>query len=107
MKVYFVTQKDMGKNVILKPRVPESASDHEGHVSRICVSSSILGCLSSIGGNLCLGCNTYIYSCDADESELIQVSNINDVDMTGELWILINKEFTLHKIIKLKALKLK
>lgn len=29
MKVYFVTQKDMGKNVILKPRVPESAPDYK------------------------------------------------------------------------------
>lgn len=47
-------------------------------------------------------CNTYIYSCDLDESEIIQVNTINDIDMTGELWILIEKEFILHKIIKIK-----
>lgn len=102
MKVYFITQKNMGKSVILKPRRPESSPDHEGDIPRICVSSSILGALSSIGYNLGLNCNTYIYVCDLDESELIQPGyNVTDVDMTGEMWILIEKEFTLHKIIKL------
>ena len=102
MRVYFVTQKDMGLSVLLEPRKPESAPLSEGEIARICVSNSILGALSSVGGNLCLGCNTYIYSCDLDESELIQPGlHVNDVDYTGELWILIKKEFTLYKIIKL------
>ena len=103
MIVYFITQKNMGKSTILKPKIPESAPEYEGIIPRICVSTSILGALSSIGKNLSLGCNTYIYKCDLDESELIQPgANINDVDMTGELWILIQKEFILYKIIKLK-----
>ena len=42
--------------------------------------------------------------CELDESEIIQPGyNINDVDMTGELWILIEKEFRLHKTIKLNS----
>lgn len=102
MKVYFITQKYMEESVILKPKKPESAPSYEGDIPRICVSASILGALSSIGRNMCLGCNTYIYTCDLDESELIQPGfNVPDVDMTGEMWILIEKEFTLHKIIKL------
>ena len=103
MVVYFVTQKDMGSSVILNPRIPESSPDYEGNCPRICVSASILGALSSIGNHLGLEYNTYIYKCDIEEAKLIQpVNNVNDADMTGELWILVQEKFTLHKIIKLK-----
>ena len=106
MRVYFITQKDLGLSVILKPRIPKSSTEYEGRIQRICVSTSILGALSSIGNNLVLECNTYIYKCDLDESEIIQPgNNVNDVDMTGELWILIEKEFKLHKIIKLREVQ--
>ena len=102
MIVYFVMQKDMEKSIILKPRCPESASEYEGKQPKICVSPSILGALSSIGKNLGLMCNTYIHSCDLDESEIIQPGcNVDDVDMTGEMWILIGKKFELYKILKL------
>lgn len=41
--------------------------------------------------------------CDLDDSEVIQPgNNINDVDMTGELWILIEKNFELYETLKLK-----
>ena len=103
MRVYFVTQKDFGSSVILKPKIPESSPEYEGKIERICVSTSILGALSSIGNHLGLECNTYIYKCDIEEAKLIQpVNNVNDADMTGELWILVQEKFTLHKIIKLK-----
>ena len=106
MIVYFITQNDLGLSVTLKPRIPESSPEYEGRIQRICVSTSILGALSSIGNNLGLECNTYIYKCDLDESEIIQPgNNVNDVDMTGELWILIEKEFKLHKIIKLREVQ--
>lgn len=106
MRVYFITQKDLGPSVILKPRIPESSPEYEGRIQRICVSTSILGALSSIGNNLGLACDTFIYKCDLDESEIIQPgNNVNDVDMTGELWILIEKEFKLHKIIKLREVQ--
>ena len=106
MRVYFITQKDLGLSVILKPRIPESSPEYEGRIQRICVSTSILGALSSIGSNLVLECDTFIYKCDLDESEIIQPgNNVNDVDMTGELWILIEKEFKLHKIIKLREVQ--
>ena len=106
MRVYFITQKDLGPSVILKPRIPESSPEYEGRIQRICVSTSILGALSSIGNNLGLACDTFIYKCDLDKSEIIQPgNNVNDVDMTGELWILIEKEFKLHKIIKLREVQ--
>lgn len=106
MIVYFITQKDFGISTILKPIIPESSPEYEGIIPRICVSTSILGALSSIGNNLYLDCNTYIYKCDLDESEIIQPGKtVNDVDMTGELWILIEKEFILHKIIKLRKVQ--
>lgn len=103
MKVFFVTQKNMRNTVLLKPRQPESAPLYEGEVPRICVSTSILGALSSIGGNLGLECYTYIYSCEVEEAEIIQPStSVNDIDFTGEMWILKEKEFTLDRILKLK-----
>ena len=80
MRVYFITQKDLGPSVILKPRIPESSPEYEGRIQRICVSSSILGALSSIGNNLGLECNTYIYKCDLDESEIIKRLNWNSRD---------------------------
>lgn len=102
MKVYFITQKDMGDHVILKPRIPESAPDYEGNIPRICVSPSILGALSSIGRHIYIGCYTYVYVCELDESELIQApSSVNDADMTGEFWILIEKEFKIYKTLKI------
>lgn len=104
MKVYFVTQKNMGECVILKPRKPKSAPDYESNQPRICVSTSILGALSSIGRNLYLECHTYIYVCELDSSEIIQPNyNVKDIDMTGELWILTEKEFILYKTIKLNS----
>ena len=106
MRVYFITQNDLGLSVTLKSRIPESSPEYEGRIQRICVSTSILGALSSIGNNLGLECNTFIYKCDLDESEIIQPgNNVNDVDMTGELWSLIEKEFKLHKIIKLREVQ--
>ena len=106
MRVYFITQKDYGISVILNPKIPESSPEYEGRIKRICVSTSILGALSSIGNNLGLECNTYIYKCDLDKDEIIQPeNNVNDIDMTGELWILTEKEFKLHKIVKLKQVQ--
>lgn len=102
MKVYFVTQRFMGNSILLKPRVPESAPEYEGDIPRICVSPSILGALSSIGRHIFLGSYTYVYVCELDESELIQApSSVNDADMTGEFWILIEKEFKLYKTLKI------
>lgn len=102
MKVYFITQKAKGEFVTLEPKIPVSSPDEEGKTPRICVSMSILGALCSIGQNLCLGCNTYIYAADIDINELYQPNKeVSDADMTGELWILKPETFYLHKVIHL------
>lgn len=102
MIVYFVTQKNMGSEVTLIPRIPKSSLKDEGDIPRICVSTSILGALSSIGRNICFGCSTFVYSCDANFDEIIQPNNVHDVDYTGELWILSPKKFTLWKTLELE-----
>ena len=102
MIVYFVTQKDMGEIILLKPKIPKSASKEEGIIKRICVSTSILGALSSIGRNLYLGCVTYIYKADIEIKDIFQPNDfVDDIDCTGELWLMKNTEFILHKKIKL------
>lgn len=101
MKVFFITQKNLGEKVSLQPRQPESAPLYEGEVPRICVSTSILGALSSIGGNLGLGCFTYVYTCEVEEYEVLQPTSVNDVDFTGELWLLRGKEFELNRVLRL------
>lgn len=103
MRVYFITQKFMGEIATLEPRIPDSAWN-EGTDKRICVSTSILGALSSIGANLGLECNTYIYCTDIDPSILFQPNGIvSDIDMTGELWIMKPEVFYLHKVIRLSS----
>ena len=103
MLVYFVTQKEMRDKVVLKPRLPLSAEEKEGFVPRICVSTSILGALSSIGRNLYLNCDTYVYFSDVPCSDIVQPSeeNIDDIAYTGELWLLKETEFILYKTIRL------
>ena len=102
MKVYFITQKDIGEVITLEPRIPKFSSKKEGKTPRICVSMSILGALCSISPNLYLKCNTYIYTADVDIDELYQPNKeVSDTDMTGELWILKPKTFYLHKVIHL------
>lgn len=104
MKVYFITQKSMGEIVTLEPRIPDSAWD-EGIDRKICVSMSILGALCSIGPNLDLNRDTYIYITDVNTNEIYQPNKeVSDIDMTGELWILKPKVFHLHKVIRLTHL---
>ena len=32
MRVYFITQNDLGLSVTLKPRIPESSPEYEGRI---------------------------------------------------------------------------
>jgi hypothetical protein len=48
---YHLSKKDLGLDVILKPKVPESSViSKEGNIPRVCVSNSLLLCLRSIVG---------------------------------------------------------
>lgn len=102
MKIYFVTQKPMGEMIDLQPTIPKSGNKHEGEIPRICVSTSILGVLSSISPNLYLRNYTYIYTADVNINNLYQpIEEVSDNDMTGELWVLKPTTFFLHKVIVL------
>lgn len=48
---YHLSKTDLGQDVILKPKVPESSViSKEGNIPRVCVSNSLLLCLRSIVG---------------------------------------------------------
>ena len=103
MFVFFITQKYMGEKVLLKPRTPETAPKSEGKEPIICVPTSILGALSSIGENLYLDCCTYIYCANISADDNIsQPIHIGDYDFTGELWLQNEKQFSLYETIRIE-----
>ena len=49
MPVYHISKKYIGKEVLLEPRVPDLGMIGEDNATpRICVSTSVLGCLYSL-----------------------------------------------------------
>lgn len=103
MVVFFATQEDMGKQVKLFPRVPDNGTSMEGGAARICVSPSILGCLSAIGGQVYLQKKTYVYCAEVSNHDLIQPATVYDADFTGELWLIEPTDFFLYKILNLNS----
>jgi hypothetical protein len=103
MVVFFVTQENMGKQVKLFPRLPENGTSMEGGAARICVSPSILGCLSAIGGQVYLQKKTYVYCTEVSNHDLIQPATVYDADFTGELWLIEPTDFFLYKILNLNS----
>lgn len=105
MRFYFCTAKDgLGETIFLSPRVPETIDpeNEDNTIKRICVSSSILGCLSGIGHTLDKGDKVCIYYCDINDMNIIHQPSkeeVSDADYTGEFWILKRQKFTFLKSI--------
>lgn len=64
---YHISKKDLGVNVKFTPRVPDSALvSIEGNIPRVCVSSSLLGCIRGICGTNKVTVSDIIYGCKKD-----------------------------------------
>lgn len=86
------SSKYLGKEVVFNPRIPKDRMSYENdNVPRICMSTSIDGCLTAIdtmytwfeGDRL-----VYVYVCIVDEKYVIHptVEDVPDVLFSGEVW---------------------
>lgn len=108
MIFYFCTHKNFGDNILLNPRIPKTYGENEDNqTKRICVSSSVEGCIKAIGCNIFIGCNLYIHKADIDISIIKQPteSEVPDVWVTGECWVLKPTMFELFKTLLVKDIK--
>ena len=111
MYLYFVTQKDFNNDfIILNPRIPKTIGDDEEAITpRICMSTSILGAMSSICKNLNYGCKTFIYKLEISNDEMNDDTYIHyptenevpDAFYTGEVWVLKSVQLKLFKTLKI------
>lgn len=94
--LYFLTDKDMGNEVVLQPRIPETAPGLEDRVTkRICCSPSITGCINSTEAAFRLtdenvsGKDFWLYSANVPVDIVYQpnISQVADTWQHGEFWV--------------------
>lgn len=100
MRYFFISRRSHD-NKILKPRIPKNRMPSEDDKTpRICVSTSIAGCLAAVQG-LKEGNTVYIHTCTSEA--IIQPTNdqVPDIFFTGEVWITESVEMELIGKIKI------
>ena len=82
---YFVTSKDMGDKIRLKPRVPRSASK-ESRYLRICVSPTAAHCIAAldITGN---PIRKFVYRTVRKAKAIYASEWVSDASITEEHWL--------------------
>jgi len=100
---YHITQKNWPYKKKLKPKsYGSNRSDEEPDDRRICVSSTIEGCLLALGS--CLDWRaTFIYR---TSSKVVAKKpyNVEDAKITGEMWLVRPSSFELYGEINLENL---
>jgi hypothetical protein len=85
---YHVTQENWGKRIKLSPRTwGDNRADEEPEDSRICVSTSIEGCLVALCGCLAGGGIAYVYR-TVSQVKAVKPYNVVDSRITGERWLI-------------------
>lgn len=112
-KVYKFLKENAGDKVVLKPDIPlYTAECEDRHTNRICVSTSIMGCMTSLfptclfdeDENIDINLlgkpfDIYLYSATVfadDNFKIPGVDEVPDVWYTNEMWLLEDTEFTLE-----------
>lgn len=97
---YHLSYKDLGRTCIFKPRIPSNRhSVEDDTTSRICVCSTIEGCLLAVEGvkNIREYRNCSYYAHDYEPFSVYELTGkaysptpaeVGDVQLTGELWLL-------------------
>lgn len=86
MQYYFASKERMN-NMIIEPRIPKNRlPDENNKIKRICVSQSINGCLTAVGG-FKIGDVVYIHKCQYNDPIQPDINDVCDVYLTGEVWI--------------------
>ena len=96
MKLYHVSEKYLGKEVMLSPRIPNNQMTklfgEDSVTPRICFCESIGRCLTALGDNI-KGKVLYVYETDIGEEfegyiKRPSLDEVPDVDTSGEIWLL-------------------
>lgn len=86
MQYFFISRKNHD-NKTLNPRIPKNRMPSEDDkTARICVSTSIAGCLAAVQG-LKEGNIVYIHTCKSNQVIQPTKDLVPDVFFTGEIWI--------------------
>ena len=100
MQYFFISRKNHD-NKILNPRIPKNRLLSEDEkTARICVSTSIAGCLAAVHG-LKEGNTVYIHTCESNQVIHPTKDQVPDVFFTGEIWITEPVEMNLIGKIKI------
>lgn len=102
---YFVSKTNFDEQYLL-PRIPKNRMKNEnGEIPRICVSKSINGCLTAVGGWK-IGDIVFVHTCTVDEKHVYDpsISEVEDACFTGEQWILEPVEMTYFTKIEIKEI---
>lgn len=104
MTLYFLTDKDMGNNVLLHPRIPDTAPEgYEDTITeRICCSPSITGCINSTEVVFGLpkdgkGKDFYLYGSNVPVEKIYQpnIDQVHDTWRHAEFWVTEEQSFFL------------
>ena len=98
---YFISKHNFDSD-ILEPRIPiNRLEDEDDKIKRVCVSKSIVGCLSAIAPpeNEIL----IVHTCDSINVIQPTVEQVPDVMFTGEEWIL--EPVNMNYLMTIKTIK--
>lgn len=102
--LYHVSRHQLDK-IILYPRIPEgNGYDENTTIKRICFSTSIQGCLNSIKNKIFINDILHIYTLNYNKNlkyKIPNVTDVYDVKITNEVWVLNKCSVTLQKRIKI------
>lgn len=122
MPIYFhISKIDLGKSVVLVPKMPSSAGPDEGDSSRVCFAPTIEKCLCSISGMTTvtyenvfrefrpygkkLAVNPTVYTTNQSLKRPPKIKS--DFALTGEMWSLKDIEVNRAGYVCLRSLILK
>ena len=87
MIFYHVSKDPHISETVVYPRIPTYRMEGEDQeIPRICVSPSILGCLSAVD-QLEVNDVVYIYTCESTDFCQPSGQQVADQHLTGEMWI--------------------
>lgn len=107
MILYHVSKDPHISETVVYPRIPTYRMEGEDQlIPRICVSPSILGCLSAVD-QLEVGDAVYIYTCESNNIFQPSCQQVADQHLTGEVWITeaVKIEYFQEIIIKEKIIR--
>lgn len=104
MFFYFVSKDDNLNARTLYPRIPLNKFNNEDtNINRICVSKSIIGCLSATGGYN-IGDRVSIYQIENNDFYEPSISEVIDSPLTGEVWILNSVKLNFFSLIEINSI---